>query len=132
MSEENKDVINTKLDVIISTLGTLDKRVSVFETALTGVNGDGGLIADVARQTEKLHRLGNDLNAIHSDKRAIEKDIENIKEDVKKNEEKIGTLFSLTNKDRVDAAGTATKVGIISAIALSVFSIAVNFIFKES
>lgn len=142
MSEKDE-----KLDRIIDKLGRL-------ETALMGIRGDGGIVAELENIGKAIHKQGNSISENTKDINSIRASLEHVKKDnekdingissrfekdigavskrVDKAEEKISDLFKLTNQDRVAAAGTSTKVGLLLTFVMAIASVIYTFLTKSS
>jgi len=101
---------SAKLDQILSTLTIMSTDMAVMNAVLTGIQGDGGIVADIKNIGEKMHKQGNSLAELSVKVDVSGNDIKHLTDGVKEHDDKIKTLFINSNDDRVAAAGVATKV----------------------
>ena len=121
---------NEKLDQILVTVSAMASDMAVMNAVLTGIQGDGGIVADIKNIGEKVSKQGSDLSETRSEVKLNKSEINHVKEDVKEQGDKIKTLFINSNEDRVAAAGVATKVAAGVSIVGVLAGAAVNHLMK--
>lgn len=130
-----------KLDLILENLSQIDKRTAIMETILTGVRGEGGVLADIHRIAQSVAVQGTEigrieketakaLNGVISSLATNTTNVTHFGKTVDEHKGKITTLFKLTNTDRILAAGISTKVAMLVTFIIAASALGFNFMTK--